>query len=37
VDGVTTPEEAFDFIMQGLHRNTLKELASIKQLAEQTN
>lgn len=37
VEGITTPEEAFDFLMQGLYRNTLKELASIKELAEKTN
>ncbi|AFZ22401.1 polyketide cyclase / dehydrase family protein [Cylindrospermum stagnale PCC 7417] len=37
VDGVNTPDEAVDFMMQAIHRNSLKELNSIKKLAEQNN
>lgn len=37
VEGVTTPDEALDFMMQALHNNSLKELNSIKKLAEQNN
>jgi aromatase len=37
VEGVATPEQAVDFMMQALHRNTIKELNSIKKLAEQDN
>ncbi|MHC5674434.1 aromatase/cyclase [Nostoc sp.] len=37
VEGVTTPTEAVDFMMQALHSNSLKELNSIKELAEKNN
>lgn len=37
VEGVNTPDEALDFMMQAIHRNTLKEFNSIKKLAEENN
>ena len=35
IEGVNTSEEAIDFTMQGIDRNSHKELNSIKTLAEQ--
>ena len=37
IDGVTTPEEAVDFMMQFIERNSHKEMLAIKNLVEVDN